>query len=101
MGSAWRKPQFSYTHSSFRDNIAGGLGDQDLLPLSPDFNHPTAFFGSASQDRKNLFAAEARFWRFRTAFGYRPDCPTSHRLRRRRFLSLPVAASQGRFFGAM
>jgi hypothetical protein len=49
--------QFSYTHSSFRDNIAGGLGDQDLLPLSPDFNHPTAFFGSASQDRKNQFAA--------------------------------------------
>ena len=49
--------QFSYTHSSFRSNVAGGLGDQDLLPLAADFNHPTAFFGSASQDRKNQFSA--------------------------------------------
>ena len=49
--------QFSYTHSSFRSNLAGGLGDQDLLPLAADFNHPTAFFGSASQDRKNQFSA--------------------------------------------
>ena len=48
--------QFSYTHSSFRSNIAGGLGDQDLLPLAADFNHPTAFFGSASQDRKHQFS---------------------------------------------
>ena len=48
--------QFSYTHSSFRSNIAGGLGEQDLLPLAADFNHPTAFFGSASQDRKNQFS---------------------------------------------
>jgi Carboxypeptidase regulatory-like domain len=47
--------QFSYSHSSFRDNLAGGLGDQDLLPLAADFNHPTTFFGSASQDRKNQF----------------------------------------------
>ncbi len=45
--------QISYTHSSFRNNIAGGLGDQALLPLAADFNHPIAFFGSASQDRKN------------------------------------------------
>ena len=45
--------QFSYTHSSFRSNVPGGIGDQDLLPLAADFNHPTAFFGSASQDRKN------------------------------------------------
>jgi hypothetical protein len=45
----------SFTHSSFRSNLAGGLGDQDLLPLAADFNHPTAFFGSASQDRKNQF----------------------------------------------
>jgi len=49
--------QFTYTHSSFRNNVAGGLGDQDLLPLAADFNHPTAFFGSASQDRKNQFSA--------------------------------------------
>jgi hypothetical protein len=48
--------QFSYAHSSFRSNVAGGLGDQDLLPLAVDFNHPTAFFGSASQDRKNQFS---------------------------------------------
>ncbi len=49
--------QFSYTRSSFRSNIAGGLAEQDLLPLAADFNHPLAFFGSASQDRKNQFAA--------------------------------------------
>jgi hypothetical protein len=48
--------QFSYTRSSFRSNLAGGLGDQDLLPLAADFNHPTTFFGSASQDRKNQFS---------------------------------------------
>jgi Carboxypeptidase regulatory-like domain len=48
--------QFSYTHSSFRSNFAGGLADQDQLPLAADFNHPLAFFGSASQDRKNQFA---------------------------------------------
>jgi len=45
--------QISYTHASFRNNVAGGLGEQDLLPLAADFNHPTAFFGSASQDRKH------------------------------------------------
>jgi hypothetical protein len=49
--------QFTYTRSSFRSNLAGGLGDQDLLPLAADFNHPLAFFGSASQDRKNQFSA--------------------------------------------
>ena len=48
--------QFTYTHSSFRSNFAGGLADQDLLPLAADFNHPAAFFGSASQDRKNQFS---------------------------------------------
>jgi hypothetical protein len=48
--------QFTYTHSSFRSNFAGGLADQDLLPLAADFNHPIAFFGSASQDRKNQFS---------------------------------------------
>jgi hypothetical protein len=48
--------QISYSHSSFRSNIAGGLGDQDLLPLAADFNHPIAFFGSASQDRKDQFS---------------------------------------------
>ena len=45
--------RFPTTHSSFRSNIAGGLSDQDLLPLAADFNHPIAFFGSASQDRKH------------------------------------------------
>jgi Carboxypeptidase regulatory-like domain len=48
--------QIAYTHSSFRSNIAGGLGDQDLLPLAADFNHPTSYFGSASQDRKHQFS---------------------------------------------
>ncbi|MGH9549209.1 MAG: hypothetical protein ACRD3W_07540, partial [Terriglobales bacterium] len=48
--------QVAYTHSSFRSNIAEGLGDQDLLPLAADFNHPTSYFGSASQDRKHQFS---------------------------------------------
>jgi hypothetical protein len=48
--------QLAYTRSSFRSNLADGIGDQDLLPLAADFNHPTAFFGSASQDRKNQFS---------------------------------------------
>ncbi len=48
--------QFSYTHASFRSNIAGGIGDQALLPLAADFNHPIAYFGSASQDRKHQFS---------------------------------------------
>ncbi len=56
-GVAGGSLQFSYTHSSFRSNLAGGLGDQDLLPLAADFNHPLAFFGSASQDRNDQFAA--------------------------------------------
>ena len=33
--------------------LQGGLSDQDLLPLAADFNHPIAFFGSASEDRKD------------------------------------------------
>ena len=33
-----------------------GCGDQDLLPLAADFNHPTSYFGSASQDRKHQFS---------------------------------------------
>jgi hypothetical protein len=48
--------QLAYTHSSFRSNLADGIRDQDLLPLAADFNHPTAFFGSTSQDRKNQFS---------------------------------------------
>ena len=48
--------QFSYTHSSFRDEVAEGLGDQSLLPLAADFNQPHAFFGSAAEDRKNQFS---------------------------------------------
>jgi Carboxypeptidase regulatory-like domain len=51
----------AYTHSSFRSNVAGGIGDQDLLPLAADFNHPTAFFGSSSQDRKHLFSLATTF----------------------------------------
>jgi len=51
----------AYTHSSFRSNVAGGIGDQDLLPLAADFNHPTAFFGSSSQDRKHLFSLSTTF----------------------------------------
>ncbi len=48
--------QAAYTHSSFRSNLAGGLGEQDLLPLAADFDHPTSYFGSASQDRKSQFS---------------------------------------------
>ena len=48
--------QAAYTHSSFRSNTPEGLGDQDLLPLAADFNHPTSYFGSASQDRKHQFS---------------------------------------------
>jgi hypothetical protein len=48
--------QVSYSHSSYRSNVPEGVGDQDLLPLAADFNHPTAFFGSASQDRKDQFS---------------------------------------------
>jgi carboxypeptidase family protein/TonB-dependent receptor-like protein len=43
----------SYAHSTFKSNVAGGIGDQDLTPLAADFNHPTKLFGSASQDRKH------------------------------------------------
>ena len=45
--------QISYSHSSFRSNVPEGSGDLDGLPLAADFNHPTAFFGSASLDRKH------------------------------------------------
>jgi hypothetical protein len=45
--------QIAYSHSSFRSNVPEGGGDLDGLPLAADFNHPTAFFGSASLDRKN------------------------------------------------
>ena len=47
--------QLSYALSSFKSNVpyGGGIGDQDFLPLAADFNHPTAAFGPASQDRKH------------------------------------------------
>jgi len=51
--------QVSYTHSSYRNNIPEGVSDQDLLPLAADFNHPTAFFGSASEDRKHQASVAA------------------------------------------
>jgi hypothetical protein len=51
--------QVSYTHSSYRSNIPEGISDQDLLPLAADFNHPTAFFGSASEDRKHQASVAA------------------------------------------
>jgi Carboxypeptidase regulatory-like domain len=51
--------QASYTHASFRSNVADGLGDQELLPLAADFNHPTTFFGSAAFDRKHHFSLAA------------------------------------------
>jgi hypothetical protein len=51
--------QASYTHSSYRSNVAADLADQALLPLAADFNHPTAFFGSAEQDRKHQFSLAA------------------------------------------
>jgi hypothetical protein len=53
--------QFSYTHSSYRSNLPGGLDDQDLLPLAADFNRPAAFFGSAPGDRKNQFSTATIF----------------------------------------
>jgi hypothetical protein len=51
LGGSFR---FTYTRSSFRSNVTDG--DQDALPLAADFNHPLAFFGSASEDRKNQFS---------------------------------------------
>jgi len=48
--------QFSFTHSSYRSNLPGGLDDEGLLPLAADFNHPTSYFGSAPGDRKNQFS---------------------------------------------
>ena len=48
--------QISYSHSSFRSNVPEGDSDMDLLPLAADFNHPTAFFGSAAEDRKDQVA---------------------------------------------
>jgi hypothetical protein len=51
--------QASYTHSSFRSNVADESGDQALLPLAADFNHPNAFFGSAELDRKHQFSLAA------------------------------------------
>jgi Carboxypeptidase regulatory-like domain len=51
--------QASYAHSSFRSNVADPSGDQALLPLAADFNHPTAFFGSAELDRKHQFSLAA------------------------------------------
>ena len=43
--------QFAYSHTSFRSNYSNDLGDQDVLPLAADFNHPTAFFGNVPFDR--------------------------------------------------
>lgn len=45
--------QVSYALSSFKSNVPAGIGDQDFLPVAADFNHPTRFFGPASQDRKH------------------------------------------------
>jgi len=45
--------QVSYALSSFRSNVSHGIGDQDFLPVAVDFNHPTKFFGPASQDRRH------------------------------------------------
>ena len=56
-GRSRRQPaDFLYVIPASAAIVAGGLGDQDLLPLAADFNHPIAFFGSASQDRKNQFS---------------------------------------------
>jgi hypothetical protein len=63
--------QVSYSHSSFRSNVPEGTGDLDLLPLAADFNHPTAFFGSASQDRKDQVSLASILdlpYRFRLGF---------------------------------
>ena len=43
--------QFVYSHTSFRSNYSSDLGEQDVLPLAADFNHPTAFFGNVPFDR--------------------------------------------------
>ena len=53
--------QFSYTHASFRSNIAGGIGDQDLLPLAADFNHPTAYLAPHRRTASTSFPW-ARSW---------------------------------------
>ncbi len=46
----------SYNRSFFKSNVAGGIADQDLMPLAADFNHPIRSFGPASQDRKHQFS---------------------------------------------
>ena len=50
--------QFSYTQSSDRSNLPGGM-DQDLLPLAGDFKSPLAYFGSAPGDRKHQISSAA------------------------------------------
>ena len=59
--------QFSYTHSSFRSNLAGGLGDQDLLPLAADFNHPTGIFRLRIAGPQESVFRWARYWTCRVA----------------------------------
>jgi len=48
--------QVSYALSRFDSNVAGGIGDQDFLPTSADFNNPGSSYGPASQDRTHQFS---------------------------------------------
>lgn len=50
--------QFSYSQSSYRSDLPGGM-DQDLLPLAGDFRSPAAYFGSAPGDRKHTISSAA------------------------------------------
>jgi carboxypeptidase family protein/TonB-dependent receptor-like protein len=43
--------QVSYALSRFESNVPGGIGDQDFLPVSANFNNPSSSYGPASQDR--------------------------------------------------
>jgi len=51
--------QIAYSHTSFRSNFSNDLGDQDVLPLAADFNHPTAFFGNAPMNRHHQISFES------------------------------------------
>jgi hypothetical protein len=51
--------QFAYSHTSFRSNYSNDLGEQDVLPLAADFNHPTGFFGNVPFDRHHQVSFES------------------------------------------
>lgn len=57
--------QVSYALSRFDSNVAGGIGDQDFLPVAADFNNPTSAYGPSSQDRTHQVSFGTIFDLFR------------------------------------